>query len=42
MSELISNFIKSIDVDEELKKIENEKILNNKKKRRNSTKSRIK
>ena len=32
MSELISNFIKSIDVDEELKKIENEKILNNKKK----------
>ena len=42
MSNVISDFINSIDVEDELKKIENEKILNNKKKRRNSTKSRIK
>ena len=32
MSNVISDFINSIDVEEELKKIENEKILNNKKK----------
>jgi hypothetical protein len=32
MSDVISDFINSIDVEEELKKIENEKILNNKKK----------
>ena len=32
MSDIIDNFINSIDVEEELKKIENEKILNNKKK----------
>ena len=32
MSNIIDNFINSIDVEEELKKIENEKILNNKKK----------
>lgn len=32
MSNVISEFINSIDVEEELKKIENEKILNNKKK----------
>ena len=32
MSNVISDFINSIDVEDELKKIENEKILNNKKK----------
>ena len=34
MSNVISDFINSIDVEEELKKIENEKILNNKKKKK--------